>query len=78
MTGPAIFRLVLLVLVAAAWAVLTWGVHKKLHARAEAAGTSAGAELGQWMRAPEDRKERNTFAFMTLVLGAMLVMQSLG
>ena len=77
MAGADIFRLILLLLVTVVWAVLTWGIHKKLHARAAASGTSASAELGKWFGAADDRKERNTFLFMTFVLAVMVALRVL-
>ncbi|MEM7723249.1 MAG: hypothetical protein AAF376_12835 [Pseudomonadota bacterium] len=75
MTGADIFRLILLILVIAVWAMLTWGVHKKLHARAEAEGNSASDQFGIWWKGAEDRKERNTFLFLTVAILIMAALQ---
>lgn len=64
------FRLVLLVLVAIAWGWLATRVMAHL-------GTYRGslfARLGQWMRDPEEKRDRSTFLFLTFVLLAMLAM----
>ena len=62
MSGALIFRLVLLVLVAIAWAWL-----------AVRAVTAEGG-FGAWLRAPETKRDRSTLAFLTFVLAAMLAM----
>jgi hypothetical protein len=70
MTGALIFRLVLLVLVAIAWGWLALRIFALL-------GTYEGSfaqRLGQWMRRPEDKRDRSTFLFLTFVLVAMLAM----
>lgn len=84
MTGPEIFRLVLQGLVFAVWAFLLFSVLFKLRARAEketgkpfpGPGTAL-RQWGKWFRAPEDRRERNTLLFLTLVLLAMTAMTAL-
>jgi hypothetical protein len=62
MSGALIFRLVLLVLVALAWGWLAFR-----------AVTSEGG-FGAWMRAPETKRDRSTFLFLSFVLAAMVGM----
>jgi hypothetical protein len=70
MTGALVFRLVLLALVAVAWG---WLATRILGLMATYEGSFA-QRLGQWMRRPEDKRDRSTFLFLTFVLVAMLAM----
>ena len=85
MSGGDIFRLVLLGLVFVVWIVMAFGLLGKLRARAVSdtgqglpGPRSAAKEWANWFRAPEDRRERNTFLFLTFVLVAMAAMQAMG
>ena len=62
MTGTLI-RTILLVLVLIAWAWILFGALRR------------EGGFGHWFRAPETRKDRNTFLFLTFVLAAMVAMQ---
>lgn len=66
MSGALIFQLILLGLVFVAWA---W-----LLLRTIATVRSRGG-IGAWVRSAEDRRDRNTFLFLTLVLAIMLASQ---
>lgn len=66
MSGALIFQLILLVLVFIAWA---W-----LLLRTISVARSRGG-IGAWLRSAEDRKDRNTFLFLTVVLAIMLASQ---
>ena len=70
MTGALIFRLVLLVLVAIAWG---WLATRVVGVMATYEGGFA-QRLGQWLRSPEEKRDRSTFLFLTFVLVAMLAM----
>jgi hypothetical protein len=62
MSGALIFRLVLLVLVAIAWAWLAFRA------------VTAEGGFGAWLRAPETKRDRSTLVFLTFVLAAMVAM----
>ena len=70
MTGAMMFRLVLLVLVTIAWGWLATRVMAQLDTYEGGFFT----RMGQWMRDPEERRDRSTFLFLTFVLLAMLGM----
>jgi hypothetical protein len=70
MTGALIFRLVLLVLVGVAWGWL--GL--RIWATLATYDGSLPARFGQWMRNPEDKRDRSTFLFLSFVLVAMVAM----
>lgn len=78
MSGVATFRLVLLILVVMVWAYLAYRTFALCQARAEAEGNGLSTQIAQWFRAPEDRKDRNTFLFISFVLAAMLATRALG
>jgi len=76
-TGQTI-QLVLQGLVFLAWAALMFRTLFLLRSRAaeETGDTIPGpgqmlTQIGRWLRAPEDRSERNTLLFMTFVLIVM-------
>lgn len=73
MTGAAIFRLVLLMLVFLAWALLAY----RAFAVAASHEAGLGAGLKTWLRSPETKRDRSTLSFLTLVLAAMLAMRLL-
>jgi hypothetical protein len=62
MSGALIFRLVLLVLVAIAWAWLAFRA------------VTAEGGFGAWLRATETKRDRSTLVFLTFVLAAMVAM----
>lgn len=70
MNGATTIQIVLLVLVLIAWGWVLFSTLSRLRARG-----SLGSEIGRWFRSPEDRKDRNTFLFLTFVLAAMVLMQ---
>ena len=77
-TGQTI-QLVLQGLVFLAWAALMFRTLFLLRSRSvsETGGAFPGpgqflTQLGRWLRAPEDRQDRNTLFFLTFVLAAMI------
>jgi hypothetical protein len=62
MTGTTI-RTILLLLVALAWAWTLFGALR------------SDGGFSRWFSAPETRRDRNTFLFLSFVLAAMIAMQ---
>lgn len=75
MTTAALIRLVLLALVFAAWAWLAFRTLVTVSDRSKSEGSFA-SQLAAWFRDPDDRRDRNTFLFLTFVLAAMILMQA--
>ena len=72
MSTGQIIQTVLLGLVVLAWAGLLLHSVTLWRRRAQKAGGSALRQVGHWLRAPEDKSERGTLAFLTFVLLVMV------
>lgn len=84
MSGVQIFRLVLLGLVFLVWTGLMLRTLFVLRARASESGGQQTPgpggflrQVGRFLSAPEDRRDRNTLAFLTVVMAIMIGTQVL-
>lgn len=74
MSTGFLIRLILQLLVFAAWVALSLSTWRQLQARAEAEGDGTIApQLRQWLRRPEDRSARRALLALTVVLVLMML-----
>jgi hypothetical protein len=72
MSTGQIIQTVLMGLVFIAWAALMLRAIALWWRRAQEAGGGALQQVGQWLRAPEDKSERGTLMFLSFVLLVMV------
>ncbi|MBY4893936.1 hypothetical protein KUL25_14350 [Rhodobacteraceae bacterium N5(2021)] len=72
MSTGQIIRVVLEVLVFAAWAYMTYRMVTTAQQRAAAKGDTLTAQIRAWFTSPDDKQDRNTFVWLSLVLAAMI------
>ncbi|MHA7887356.1 MULTISPECIES: hypothetical protein [Roseicyclus] len=72
MSTGQIIQTVLMGLVFIAWAALMLRAVSLWRSRAHEAGGSVPRQIGHWLRAPEDKSERSTLMFLSVVLLVMV------
>lgn len=77
MTTGDIIRLVLQTLVFIAWAFMAYRLFSTLRARNEDQAGGVMGHLKHWWQNPDDRPDRNTLVWLTLVLLAMFATNTL-